>query len=481
MTVAERFYKLFRGHDHRHGHFTPSGKDEHGKVTGVIGTTDGAVTVELWEAHLSGVKGLGIAPLTASGHLYFGAVDIDVYGQGHAEKLAAISRSRLPLFPAVSKSGGLHVYMFFNKVEGERGAALLRHIALWLGCKEDVEIFPKQTKASSMAGNWINLPYWAGRERTMLDAATSRPLTIDEFLNRAGASVLEPARADELYHLMGGHMRCSGPALAAMGPGNRNNTLFVMRRYWTAAGLSPDQADQNQTTLLDYVVGCGADGLTKPSDGKADRPCHIGTCRRNCYASTGIGRLAFAELELRLTKYGIGPDPTYFLCCEGYPALPLTMETFMNPQVLRTELIKAWDVIPLMPTKGAQFEDLAAGIVASQERISLPPETTPEGQFLCHTREFLVTSSQLLNEDTSSHAPWCDDKFHYYTLDSLFNYADARRYRGLDRAGAAAALLRAGHVEVDATVAGRPLRAWKVGHLPGFTMPQPDNGEGELL
>ena len=166
--MKRKFKELFMGLERAHGSYNISGERADGKKQGVAKTVRENVTVEKWEAHLAGKKGLGIIPINDDSCCRFGAIDVDQYDGLDLNKVTAkISKLKLPLWPCQSKSGGVHLYLFTKEwVPADILQGRLRDMAAALGFGGS-EIFPKQTKILADRGDvgqWINMPYF-GNER----------------------------------------------------------------------------------------------------------------------------------------------------------------------------------------------------------------------------------------------------------------------------------------------------------------------------
>ena len=113
--------------------------------------------------------GLIMPPIHAETNLCkFGAIDVDVYNNPEELKriVGEIYVKNLPLVPCFSKSGGLHLYIFFKDLVP--ASALRKHL---MGLNKSLkvnakEVFPKQTelkynekKKKFEIGNGILLPY----------------------------------------------------------------------------------------------------------------------------------------------------------------------------------------------------------------------------------------------------------------------------------------------------------------------------------
>ncbi len=71
-------------------------------------------TIDLFEAHLSGQTPVGIYLLDDNEQVSFGAIDIDVYPIDLGALANRLDEMSLPLIVCNSKSGGAHVYVFFE-------------------------------------------------------------------------------------------------------------------------------------------------------------------------------------------------------------------------------------------------------------------------------------------------------------------------------------------------------------------------------
>jgi len=165
------FKDLFMGNIHNYGlhkySFSEDGKKEKGTNNTI---TNKLVTMVQYQKHLTGKMGLGIIPINEESKCKFAVIDIDVYDKNFKPYLDAIDRNNFPLIPFYSKSGGLHIYVFFKTLTKAKDAVdRLQKISRILGItlfvkqykNEALEIFPKQIKLNAgQIGNWINLPYY---------------------------------------------------------------------------------------------------------------------------------------------------------------------------------------------------------------------------------------------------------------------------------------------------------------------------------
>jgi hypothetical protein len=153
------------------------------------------VTKELYKAHLSGGDGLAIAPLTDTKDkqnvCFYAAIDIDVYNVNFTWLVRRLYDAGFKFAAFLSKSGGLHIYFFFNDPEpGERVVETLNKLVEVYGLaklyasdksKSKVEVFPKQTVYIPGSGmvNCLLLPFYNAIKR---DACRTKMLTAEGTL-----------------------------------------------------------------------------------------------------------------------------------------------------------------------------------------------------------------------------------------------------------------------------------------------------------
>jgi len=195
-----RLMRLFAGFEGAYGTHGATKKNENkgGKleIKQTAETRRGAVTRELWAAHVAGEAPLGIIPIREDGTCYWGVVDVDAYDLDLAEVVARVAAAKLPLVCCRSKSGGAHLFLFLK--EPAPAADLqkkLRELAAALGWGGS-EIFPKQTQMlleRGDLGNWLNMPYFGGDETERYGVkAKGGAMTLAEFLRAAEAARVSP-------------------------------------------------------------------------------------------------------------------------------------------------------------------------------------------------------------------------------------------------------------------------------------------------
>ena len=153
--------------------------DERGKHVAKTFTVHEPVTLKLWKDHLEGAQRIGIKPENGD-VVKWGCIDIDPQNyKGFSEKkiVDIIREHKLPLVPARSKSGGLHLFIFLKDWTPIKD--ILKVLHEWNNTFfQSLEVFPMN--------KCMNMPYFN------MDATTEHayddnnsPVLIGRFLELA--------------------------------------------------------------------------------------------------------------------------------------------------------------------------------------------------------------------------------------------------------------------------------------------------------
>lgn len=156
------FTRFFKGNSKAYGvhiYDAPSKNGE--KRNGKSFTKLEPLGEKQYSEHLSGKQGLGVIPINERNKCQFAVIDVDEYKIDFDKYFKINMDYSLPLCFFRSKSGGLHIYLFFDQEYlAEKVIVLMKKLLIVLGLKSDTEIFPKQAKLKKNgSGSWINLPY----------------------------------------------------------------------------------------------------------------------------------------------------------------------------------------------------------------------------------------------------------------------------------------------------------------------------------
>lgn len=167
-VLVSRFFSVFKGKTSSYvRNELPKVKPEGKKHKTKIITVRETLTKEEIMQHLEGEYAIGICPVSNDNKVHFACIDIDCYTKKRNRVLGIIREYNVPLIPFRSKSGGLHLYIFFvGAVSSKTARILLQKIVYYFSLdeiygKDKVEIFPKQEKLDlNSCGSCITLPYF---------------------------------------------------------------------------------------------------------------------------------------------------------------------------------------------------------------------------------------------------------------------------------------------------------------------------------
>tara|TARA_R110000764_G_scaffold145900_2_gene233681 strand:+ start:542 stop:2125 length:1584 start_codon:yes stop_codon:yes gene_type:complete len=117
--MHKELFKLFQGDDTCYLKSSLTGEDdERGKKKAQYQTIHEELTPKHWKAHLDGKSRIGIRPEIGEDCLW-GCIDVDPNNyKDYSEKkyVEIIKEYKLPFVPVKSKSGGLHIFVFFTEL-----------------------------------------------------------------------------------------------------------------------------------------------------------------------------------------------------------------------------------------------------------------------------------------------------------------------------------------------------------------------------
>lgn len=432
-SLAAEFKRIFAGLDRAHGTYDipeDAKPDARGKVKGRAithpykkkdgsGYTDGTVTTELWEKHLSGERALGITPIREDNTCVFGALDVDEYqGLDHAQFHTRLREMNLPLVVCRTKSGGAHLYLFCrNPVRAE---IVRRKLDEWreaLGLDPKTEIFPKQDKIIDEKdhGSWINIPYFGG-EDSLRYAVGKRALTPQEFLDCVRAYSVEDETAliaieptmpqgvaapSDVAELLDGGPPCL-IKLAKNGfpEGSRNNALFSLavlakKKFSSdnfAAAVTAMNARLMSAPLDDGEVRTVIGSVGRKNYGYKckDQPivsvCDKAKCRLADYgvgggASVGDLELTFGPMTKVLTK------PVMWLWEINGELVEFATGDLMNQRAFAARVLETLSLLP-PSIKPNQWRELVQEATTGAALMEVPDDATAGGQLLEFLEKF---------------------------------------------------------------------------------------------
>ena len=210
--MFDEFIKLFTGYQGDFGIADMSSAEmdaEKNKLKPNYEWAGRPITQGDYKDHIEGKISIGIQPCRLDKTVQFGCIDIDAkdYSNFNVEHyLALFQQYKLPLIPILSKSGGLHCYLFSEEpIPAVDLISALKSFLMPLGLDPQTEIFPKQKelkeddKGDIKPGNFINLPYYnnGSTKRYAVDK-NNNPLDLEQFVKFANENKINKSDLDRL-------------------------------------------------------------------------------------------------------------------------------------------------------------------------------------------------------------------------------------------------------------------------------------------
>jgi len=476
---VEEFKNIFEGLDVAYGQHQSEGKRADGKQEGKSYIVKKIVTDDLWQSHLDGEgPSLGIIPIMADNTSKWGCIDIDTYPIDYRKIINSIRKLKLPLVPCRSKSGGLHLFLFFkNPVSAKLIREKLREVASGLGYSS-VEVFPKQSTIlieKGDLGNFLNLPYYNAKNTTRYaykDDGTAA--TLREFVSLYNKYSV--AGTDEVAIQVSGDVIKDGPPclqqLCTQGfpEGTRNNGLFNIGVY-----LRKFDPDSWKTLLEDYnrnymtpplaaqeVVIVQKQLEKKDYNYRCKEPpinsyCNAKVCRGRKY---GIGNGSAALEFSALTKLQTDP-PVWFLDV-GDTRMELQTEELQIQTKFQKKCMNSLDTMPPL-VKQSVWQEIIERLMHNLIKIPVSDDGSLAGQFEAHLQEFCTDRAQALNRDELLlRKPWTEEGITWFRLKDLTDYLTRNKFTYFNTGQLVQALRNIKGKSDKFNLKGRTVRVWGV-------------------
>jgi hypothetical protein len=376
-NFPERMHTLFLGFSNAHGTHGEPELDDNGvkwSVKSTYQTRKEPPTVKLWELHLNGERPLAVAPIRDDGTCSWGCIEIDDYDINAQLMALRIYNEKLPLFPVISKSGGLRLYLFTQDPQrAELIINVLKAIAARLGHAK-AEIFPKQTKIlnGGDSASLLIMPYcpntFGGKLHeqtgitqsgstvdlgTWLDDVEDAKLTDEGFQELVKKYTRSRAPNATRHKNKNGHDKPAEnfedgpPCLENMAQqdegfpaGQHNVALFNIATYEKKRGDGWEERVQDRNTI--HELNQSPDDV-KSIIGSHKNPqktyfyqckqeplksfCNSKECRRRPY---GVGGGALVPTITGVIKVLTLPEPTYYVTVDGDIRIKCSYEQLRN-------------------------------------------------------------------------------------------------------------------------------------------------------
>lgn len=487
-SPAVRIASLFRGLSRAHGVYqlppgrtTTKRKAGGNKLEGKAHTVQEPVTVALWERHLQGKQGLGIVPIMDDAACWFGAIDVDQYDVKIEELEAQCATLGLPLLPTRTKSGGVHLYVFFKEpVPAKLVRARLGEWAILVGYGGS-EIFPKQDELlnGQDTGNWINMPYFEAAATERYGILNGKPLDLEAYCDRAELLRITEEQLEALDVGDAGEDFVEAPpclqslARSGFGEGMRNNGLFAVavylkKRYpddwkahlysYNATYMRPPLGEGEVKTLTktisrkDYNYTCSKPPL------KAF--CNRGLCRTREF---GIGE-AHGDWGITIDSdvQKVATDPPYWLATVNGVRVKLFSDDLMNQRSFQRICLERVGLLPV-PLPADTWRAEVNKLLKTATVVEAPQDASVAGELGYHLKQFCTVYPQAeTREEVLVGKPFTEEGVTHFRAADFKKYLDAQHFRALNGHRLYAELRTLGLTHKQFWVSDQNITVWTV-------------------
>lgn len=452
MSQTQRFMEAFRGSDAAHGQTQIGTKRKNGKTEAKSFVVREPLTEAKVEEHLSGKSGVGAIPIRSDNKCCFAALDIDTYPIDHQKIVMAIAEFSLPIVVCRSKSGGAHLYIFFDDwYEAIYVREYMSEIAAALGYA-GCEIFPKQDEILADrgdVGNFINLPYFNAETTTRYAVdLTGTDMSLDQFLdfideNRVSLSDLEKIDFGTAREFMYDGPPCLQIIMSDGTVEGHRNTVMLNYGVYLKAKYPEDWMSrfeegnvryckpalpaseivtlQQQLSKKDYFYQCKVEPLCSH--------CNKQLCRSRKF---GIGSSEMSMPSISGLTIMLSEPRLYFLDVDGQ-RLELATKQLQIPLQFQEACMEQLNYMPPL-LKAAEWQQVVNDLMSNATTIEVPEELTVTGQFKELLQVFCTSRIRAMSpEELELGKPWTDDGKTYFKIKGLQEFLKNRSFTKLNR------------------------------------------------
>ena len=237
-----RFQALFRGGKKAYGKSNIASETKSGKITPKYTSVKSPLTPTQYQAHLNSEFRLGVYVIDESDLCSFSVVDIDDYNVDHMGLTKKLKALQLPSCVCTSKSGGAHIYLFFENPENPaKVREVLGEVAKYVGYPK-AEIFPKQNSISEgKVGSFINLPFVGGKSSATVCYTENGPLDFHGFLDYVESRLTTIEKIAAVVRSAAAEKSNPSSSSETREPSGRNDYLHSYACKLQRDGVSDDQ------------------------------------------------------------------------------------------------------------------------------------------------------------------------------------------------------------------------------------------------
>lgn len=453
------------------------------EIKGSAKTLREAVTLDLWQRHLSGERPLGIITIREDSTCMWGAIDIDQYDMDLGGLVTQIRKTCKNAVLCRTKSGGAHVFLFMSEpVPAGDMMAKLRSLSSVIG-HGGSEVFPKQDTVlidRGDLGNWLNMPYFGGDETERYAIKEDgRGLSMSQFLDLAESMRMTPEELESTtFHATVAELKDGPPCLEQLGAvkvgeGARNNGLFAygvlakkmspdgwekVLDEWNQKYISPPLTVGEVTAVVrslrkrDYQYKC--------KDQPIQSYCNMALCRHRKY---GIGAAGVANIVESITILDTEP-PLFFVNLKTGGTVECDSATLLNPRLFQHEVLAQLKQVCFLYKLDDWLPDIQDA-VSNATRLEAPREVGTTGQFEEILERFCTDRhAGQQREDILLGKPWRDEAsgLVFFRLRDLQDAMDRAKFRQLTRPQVSSRIRAMGGESEFFNIKGKGINVWSI-------------------
>ena len=425
------------------------------------------ITDQDYEDHLKGIKSIGVQPCTDEGTARFGAIDVDKYPIDREFYLRIIQERSLPIIPVLSKSGGLHLYVFTTEfVKAIEIRQFLEQMLYLFKLSIQTEIFPKQTSLQSSDdtkktnGNFINLPYNGDDRRALSPNGTE--MSLNMFLKCVELNAVSKKQLKDIQEkIVQNELKGSGEEFADGPPclgmltkeimtDNRdrflyNYMVFAKKKYpddWKdkiiEAANKYFKFDLKWTDdHVKYKIKVWDNEKTKgyQCNGELLKPnCIKSVCLKRKYGVLSDNKETWPRM-FALQKINYQPTPEWKFTVErkdGETAQIHAKDIYKleSQKALRALLMEQAFLVP-PNIKGNEFVTVMEALF-DKEKVEIiePAEgTSPKDILLKHLEKYIYGPKATTNKSFESGKPLIDEKYAWFVYDEFYSDLKTKEWK----------------------------------------------------
>ena len=502
--LAENFYNLFSGLDRAYGRYDLDTDQSGVKRSGTARTIAEKLTLQQWELHLEGKQGLGVVPIRDDAKVLWGAIDIDEYDLD----VDTLSKSlgTPPFIPCLTKSGGIHLYVFFKKATSAKLVVnKLREITSALG-KPSAEIFPKQIKLVTDrgdVGNWINMPYFGGNRTTRYAIYNGEHITNPEdFLKLADIRKIDsvdeikiPQLKEQDKKLLPDGPPCLKYLLQHGIPeGTRNNSLYNVGVYLKKA--HPDEWEEkieeyNHKYIEPPLKSKEVQTIIKSLEKKeynymcSEQPinafCNKPVCLTCKFGISDHGNLPAIS---GITKINTDP-PTYFVTVNDHRIGPIDSLEIINQKNFQRVVFENMNTLMPIVAQPLWLETINE-LMEKMEIVEVNSDSSNRGRLLELCERFCTgsTSSDIIEDLLRGHAV-TQDNLTMFRINDFMEFLEKHRFKEFKLHEVTAHLKEFGAEHLTKKIKGKHVNLWSMAKFERqeeeFTKPEIKTEDEEIV